>query len=542
MTDPHPDHPPETPGEEKGGLPRVLEEAFVQFGGAPLTPDERARLSAFTEFADASLATLGYDVDRRARPYLQAHDVGGGDLDQVWLSPAHREALREIYATGVATGPLEGRHSWPFTFAIMHQATDVGCLCSATVTLATVFSLVKYGSPALKARVLGDVLRDGARAQGGTWATEAQGGSDLGANRTRAVSVSGDLWHLTGEKYFCSNVGAGYAVLSARPEGGPPGVKGIRLFFAAARRSDGRANWRIRRLKEKLGTTSVPTGEVSLEASEAVALGTPEIGILPVMEMLNVSRIANAVGSAGLVHQVFRLARDHARHRVAFGKALADHPLLALDLARLAAEADAATLLAMEAAFRFQAVWKEPPPYSPAFHLLRLSTHAAKMVTAEQAVRCAYLAMEVLGGPGYMEEYPVAKLVRDALVLPIWEGGANLQSLDAREVMERYHPEGAWLEAARRAASETTIEPLRAMLASRLSVMEGPSSEASAKVRLRSLGELRQATLLWERARSRPSDPESALAIAELFAREHGSPDLHVPPGPLIEAVLRRAA
>lgn len=515
----------------------AVDDAYVLFRGSPLASDRAEVLERFGRFAREELEPTGADVDRRSRPYLQPHDAEGHDIDEVRLSPDHRRALERLYASGIATGPVDGRHEWAFSFALMHEVAEVGCLCSATVSLATVFLLDKYGDPSARDRFGPPLRSDGGAAQGATWATEAQGGSDLGANSTVARPAESGTWSLTGEKFFCSNVGAAYALVTARPEGASPGVRGVRLFFAPARRADGRPNWRVRRLKEKLGTVSVPTGEVSLDRTEAVLLGPPEAGVFPVLEMLNVSRVANAVGSAAVLHRAFEIARNHARRRTAFGRPIVDHPLLASDLATLATEADAASLLAFDAVFGFDAAGKERPPYSEAYHRFRFATHAAKLVTAEQAVRGAVLALEVFGGSGYLEEFPVAKLVRDALVTPVWEGGANLQALDAREASERYHPEHAWREEAE-AAAAASAPAIQEFLRGRLSSLESPGGEGDAKVWLRAWGELRQATLLAERARRVKSRAERSTAVAEIFVRLRGNRRVDGLPPALVAPLL----
>ncbi len=518
----------------------VARDAHRLFRDADLEPALVGTLDGFARFAREELEPVAFDVDRRSRPYLLRYDIEGHEVDEVRLSGEHRRVLDRVYASGVATGPVEGRHDWAFSFALLHEVADVGLACSATVTVATVFEFTKYADPDLRERFGPPLLDGGGRAQGATWATEAQGGSDLGANLTVAREGTGGRWALTGEKYFCSNVGAAFALLTARPEGAPDGTRGIRLFFAPARRSDGRPNWRVRRLKEKLGTVSVPTGEVSLDGTEAYPLGPTEAGVLPVMEMLNVSRVANAVGSAAVLHRAFELAQEHANRRLAFGRPIAGHPLLAADLATLATEADAASLLAFDAVHLFDRVGSERPRYSADYHRLRLATHAAKLVCAEAAVRGTELALEVVGGPGYLEEFPVAKLARDAHVTPIWEGGANLQALDAREAIERYHPEAPWREEARGVASRAG-GVVREFLVERLGALDAPGEESDAKAVLRAWAELRQGTLLAERARldgDRSGRPE---ALAQLFVHlREGRPAVGLP-RPLVEAVLGRA-
>ncbi len=516
--------------------PRVVRDAF-RSARRPLDDDELDRLQGFGEFTRTELERVAYEVDRWARPQLRQGEPSAGKGSEIVLAPDHARVLDRLFASGIAVGPVTGQHDWPYTFALMHEVADVGCLCSVTVTLATAFCLDKWGSAPLKERYLPRVVENGGRGQGATWATEEQGGSDLGSNRTLARPGPAGRWTLSGEKFFCSNVGASFAVITARPDGAAEGIRGIRLFFAPAWRSDGRPNWRIRRLKDKLGTIPVPTGEVILEETEAYELGTPEVGVIPVMEMLNLSRVANAVGSAAVVQRAAELAVDYARVRRAFGKPLAAHPLLALDLATLATEADAASLLALDGAFQFGRAARDSPPYHAGTHLMRFTTHVAKLVIAEQAVRSATLAMEVLGGVGYLEERPVAKLVRDALVTPIWEGGANIQSLDGREVVRRHHPERRWRAEAEKAGTRATSETIRRFLATRLDAAEALGEEVDAKSMIRSWGEIRQMTLLADRARGVRA-PDAYRARAELFAHLRSAPSSVAIPAALVEGAV----
>jgi alkylation response protein AidB-like acyl-CoA dehydrogenase len=150
--------------------------------------------------------------------------------------------------------------------------------------------------------------------------TEIKGGSDLGANvETRAVR-QGNSWRLSGEKYFASNAGAELAVVAARPDGAPAGVRGLALFLLPRLRRDGSLNYLIRRLKDKIATRSVPTGEILLEQSEAWLLGRAEQGIYLILEVLNISRVANAVGSVALAQRAISEAMQFAARRHAFGK------------------------------------------------------------------------------------------------------------------------------------------------------------------------------------------------------------------------------
>lgn len=503
-------------------LPPPMTDSLRLFLDKQPSPETMRSLEQFHEFARKEMEPVSWEVDRRARPYIKAHDLLGGDIDEVVLNPSHRSTLDRFYLSGIATGPVEGRHPWWHSFALGYLATDVGMFCSATVTMATVYSVAKYASPELKQEFMPRLLEGGARRQGGTWATEPQGGSDLGANTTAARPGKGGMVTLTGEKFFCSNVGAEYAVVTARPEGAPSGAKGIRLYLVCSRKRDGSPNWRIRRLKDKLGTAAVPTGEVSLIDTEAYPLGPPEAGIHPTMEMLNLSRICNSVGSAQAILRGFDWAMEHSRARTAFGRTLRAHPLMVQDLARLAAYAEATALLAFEPAFLFDHVWKERPPYPEAYQAMRFSTHAAKLLTAEQAVSVTPLAMEILGGQGYLEEFPVAKLVRDVLVTPVWEGGANVQALDALEVMQRTHPENAWKKDALTALDSTEPGAVHDFLSARIGDLDKELGDevSSCKARLRLWGELREMTLMLrlEKKHALVEEASRVRALAEVLA------------------------
>ncbi len=484
---------------------------------SPLSPSEEERLLAFGRWSREELEPLGFEVDRYARPRFEAHDPLGQDVGRVVLSSGHRDGLRRLYEFGVVADPLTGAQRFPFTFALMHEVAEVGFLCSVTVTLTTLVLLARYGGPGVRETMLSPLLQGGGLAQGATWATEAHGGSDLGANASVARPTANGLWELRGEKYFCSNVGAAFALVSGRLEGGPPGIRGLRLFVVPAKRSDGQANFQVRRLKDKLGTLTVPTGEVSFPGSEAHLLGGPGSGPGPVMEMLNLSRTCNAIGSAALLQRLSELAELHARRRRAFGRELRDHPLLKGDLATLRVEADAASLLALDVGLAYGREWAEPAQGRTSSPGLQLGAHVAKMVTAEQAVRGAALAMEVWGGAGYLEEFPLAKMARDALVLPIWEGGANLQALDSRELSAKGPCEEGWLKEAREVEGAAGSPSVRTELGRLLGALQGPGDETDAKARLRLLGRLRQLTLLALRAESPGPSAEYREATAEGF-------------------------
>jgi len=306
------------------------------------------------------------------------------------------------------------------------------------VSLGTAVPLAKYGSEELRERFLGQLLRkDDSVWQGATWMTEIRGGSDLGAAVETVARRAGDGWRLTGEKYFTSNAGAELAVVAARPEGAAAGVRGVALFLVPRIRSNGELNCFVRRLKDKIATRSVPTGEVELKESEGYLLGTADAGIYMILEVLNLSRVANSVVSVALAQRAMADALSYAEKRTAFGKRIVEHPLLLRQFEERMKGLRAAFALAWEAVRLLDDVWMEKPPYSERYQLFRLVAHLAKYWTAEFAVDTAKWAMEVHGGLGVLAEYGAERWLREAMILAIWEGTSHRQILDGMEVMER---------------------------------------------------------------------------------------------------------
>ncbi|GBC93740.1 Putative acyl-CoA dehydrogenase AidB [bacterium HR15] len=384
-------------------------------------------------------SALSDTVDRAGTPWLRMYNRQGERIDEIVMPAGYRELVLQAYQHGIVWRVLE-EGDWLTSFALGYLTSfyDPGLYCPHTVSLATAVPLAKYGNPLLKERYLAPLLkRDETVWQGATWMTEIGGGSDLGANVRTVAIPEGDRYRLRGEKYFCSNIGAELAVVAARPQGAPEGIRGLALFLVPRWREDGTLNYFIRRIKDKIGTRSVPTGEVEFIDSEAYLMGSAEIGVYLILEVLNISRVANSIGSVALLQRALAEAEQFARHRIAFGKPLIEQPLMHRQFERWRQRLQGAFALTWTAVRLLQEVWQETPPYSPRYHLFRLLTHLAKYWTAELAVQGAKWCMEVHGGLGVLSEFPAERLLREAMVLPIWEGGSHRQMLDALEVMQR---------------------------------------------------------------------------------------------------------
>jgi alkylation response protein AidB-like acyl-CoA dehydrogenase len=378
-------------------------------------------------------------VDRAGTPWLRMFSEAGARVDEILYSPDYWRMLRQGYRAGVMWRTQEQNSLVPAFLNIYVTAFhDPGLACPYTVSLSTLVPLLKYGDSDCKAKFLPQMLRrDGTCWQGATWMTEIKGGSDLGAAVETTARQVGKHWRLTGDKFFASNAGAQLAVVAARPEGAPHDVRGLNLFLVPRCRENGNPNYFIRRLKDKIATRSVPTGEIELRDSEAWLLGQQEQGIYLILEVLNVSRVANSVGSVALAQRALSDALAYAEQRTAFGKPIIQHPLLYRQFRDRLHNLRAATALAWEAVKLLNEVWQERVPHSDRYYLFRLVAHLSKYWTAELAVQTAKWGMEVHGGLGTLQEYHVERWLREAMILAIWEGTSHRQIFDGLEVMQR---------------------------------------------------------------------------------------------------------
>ncbi|MFO7624360.1 MAG: acyl-CoA dehydrogenase family protein [Anaerolineales bacterium] len=392
---------------------------------------QQAGLLSFGELAGGRAYEIADQVDRLARPELVAHDLDGKRIDRVRLDPAHAQLLQEM--AFINRPPYEGG-SWHHHYALGYLLADPGLYCSLIVTNQTAYAIYKY-APEHTAWL--EPLLSG-QAWGATWMTETQGGSDLGANTTSARMEDGG-WRLYGqEKYFASNAGlADIAIVTARPQGAPAGPKGIALFLVPRLDTDGQLNYSLRRLKNKSATRAVPTGEVELNGSQAYLVGQAELGIYYTLENLTVSRLANAAGAMGLARKAHLEALLRTQARLAFGQPLVEHPLVRCDLTDFAVRTAGGLALLFHTIQAFDLAWKESPPYTSAYHYARFLSHMAKNRTAEHSTHLTQLGMELFGGLGFMEDYAIARLHREALVTAIWEGSSNIQALDMLEAMHK---------------------------------------------------------------------------------------------------------
>ena len=454
-------------------------------------------LHGLGDFAGKELYEVADYVDKVAKPKLVTWSINGERVDGVWLDPAERQALSRLFKEFGVNRPQYRGGTWFDHYASIYLISDPGIACILTVTNQTAYALYKYGDTEQKELIRGMIGESNEVTYGATWFTELQGGSDLGANMVEAWQENGHWWIRGDTKYFASDAGlADYALVTARPEGAPPGAKGLGLFLVPRYNSAGARNFDVRRLKEKSATVSVPTGEVEFHKSEAKPVGDIRKGIYYTMENLMVSRLANSFGALGIARKAFLEAYYYAQKRSAFGKLLVEHPLVQRDLLEMEVSIEGSLALAFKAVDQFEKSWKDVPPYTEAYHYARLLTHITKNITADMSSNTTKMAMELLGGLGFLNEYPIERLHREALITPIWEGPSNIQALDMLEVMAKKNAHLALLDDMRtleggiiegREVAELALKGMEEALAG-LASSEGGAAEFGAKDTLNVLG------------------------------------------------------
>lgn len=393
-------------------------------------------LSELGQLSGSRLGELA-DTANRHEPELHHRDRLGRDEEWLEFHPAYREMEELAYGRfGMhAMTNRPGVLGWPekmpaiakYVFHYLFSQAEFGLLCPVNLTDSSSDLVHRFGTEELKSRYL-DKLWSQDMSQlfkCSQFMTEKAGGSDIGRSDLTAVR-EGSHWRLWGEKWFCSNVDADLAVLLARPEGGAEGSRGLGLFLMPKVLEDGTRNgYRIRRLKDKLGSKSMASGEIVFEGALAYCLGDLDQGLKQMLVMVNSSRISHLTRAAGMMRRCLNEALVAVRHRNAFGRTVIDHPLMRRQLMKLMVP----TEQALSAMLYTASVSGDPSEH--ATNLLRLLTPISKYRACRDNVTVATGAMEARGGNGYIEDWPNARLVRDAHLGLIWEGTSNINALDA---------------------------------------------------------------------------------------------------------------
>src|SRR5207248_6477987 len=394
------------------------------------------------------------DVTDKNGPVLQRWDHWGREADEVvhnqtWLDNK-ADLVRHNYTSlhlRAGNRPVPGVVTAALNYLVCQAETALICAMGMTNGAADIVQ--RYAPDSVRGEIVGRLTSTDPDAawEGGMFLTERQGGSDVGANTTKAVQ-DGDEWRLYGEKFFCSNIDADVFIVLARPDGAPPGARGLGTFIVPRQLPDGSTNgFHMRRLKPKMGTVGVPTGEVVLEGARAWLAGSSGQsatgdaardgrGLSRMMEMVNGSRFGVAVMGLGIHRRSFLEAAIYAARREQWGQRIDRYPLVRETLVDLLVELEAACALTFECA----AAARTSETQDGGRRLRRILIPLAKVRATREALGAAVQALEVLGGNGYMEDWPMARQLRDAQCHPIWEGTENIISLDVRRAM---HGEGA---------------------------------------------------------------------------------------------------
>jgi putative acyl-CoA dehydrogenase len=404
--------PPPLAGHDLYTTDAVLVEALRREGGAPWE-DEVAAFGRALGGAPLEWGRLANEFP----PRLRTHDRYGERIDEVEFHPAWDSLLRLALDARVQSLPWAdgrpGAHVARAALFFLLGQVEAGVCCPLSMTFAAVPTLrlqPELADEWVPRLTAGDALC-------GMAMTERQGGSDVRANETTARRA-GDTWELDGHKWFCSAPQSdAFLVLAQAPAG--------LSCFLVERPQPG---FRIDRLKDKLGNRSNASAEIQLDGATGRLVGEEGRGLPAILEMVNHTRLDCVLGSTALMRRAVAEATHHASHRAAFGRLLAEQPLMENVLADLAIESEAATVTALRLARAFD-------EGDHAFR--RLATAVAKFWACKRTPPLVAEALECLGGNGYVEESQLPRLYRESPLNSIWEGSGNVNALDVLRALER---------------------------------------------------------------------------------------------------------
>ncbi|MGI8550237.1 MAG: acyl-CoA dehydrogenase family protein, partial [Dehalococcoidia bacterium] len=389
-------------------------------------------------------ALIGGPVAERAAltdknpPRLVKYDRWGHDISEVVIPETARESKRDLLAQRFANPAIQEeaqragvRLTLPgAAYSYMLNQAEIGMSCALGTGLDMIQNLVnRFAPPDVRDWVMPKLLSGEWTGETAQMLTERTGGSDLGALETTATP-EGDAWRLNGFKWFASNADGQAFVVLAKPLGAPDSVRGICSFLVLKERRDGGRNGvRIRQLKEKLGTRVVASCEIEFDDAEAFILsdapaagaGGDGRGLARMMEMTNGSRLGVAMMGLGCARRALVESLCYASARAAFGRRLIDPPLLRRKLAELIVDVEAAQALVFDG---YGVANHQQESGEPA--RLRLGAPLIKLRAARLGITAASDAIEIHGGNGYVDTWPVARILRDAQVNTVWEGADNI--------------------------------------------------------------------------------------------------------------------
>ncbi|MFF8312149.1 acyl-CoA dehydrogenase family protein [Streptomyces lydicus] len=430
--------PPPLVGYDVFANDPALTEGIARYVADSRQGEAREELGRLGQAAGSAHAQQWGEQANRHPPVLHTHDRYGHRVDEVEFHPAWHRLLGHAVTAGLtdAWSRPDGHVLRTAGFIVWTQA-EAGHGCPVSMTHAAVPTLraepelAAVWEPLLTSRIYEQELRPAAEKAGalaGMAMTEKQGGSDLRATTTRAepLAAPGE-YLLTGHKWFCSApMSDAFLVLAQAPGG-------LTCFLLPRVLPDGSRNsFRLQRLKDKLGNRSNASAEVEFDGQTwARRVGEEGRGIATIIEMVAATRLDCVSAAAAVMRQAAAQALHHTAYRKAFGRRLADQPLMRNVLADLALESEAATTLALRLAAAYDTDTEQDR------HLLRLAVPAAKYWVTKRCTPMVTEALECLGGNGYVEESGLPRLLREAPLNSIWEGSGNVQALDVLRALRR---------------------------------------------------------------------------------------------------------
>lgn len=445
-TDPQPHPVPDRRGANLYTTDPDLDALLSLYLGKDLHRHLRPYLVELGALAGGTLDELAMAADRHP-PTLEHRSRDGRDAQRIVKHPAYIELERVAFSRyGLAAMSHRGGVlGWPeplpaaakYALSYLFVQAEFGLCCPLSMTDSLTRTLRRFGDPALVERFLPGLTTQDFEAltQGAMFMTEQGAGSDIAATAVRAEPAGDGSYRLHGDKWFCSNPDAGLAMVLARIDGAPEGIRGVSLFLLPRTLDDGRTNaYRIIRLKDKLGTRSMASGEIRLEGARAWLVGEAGRGFQQMADMVNNSRLSNGMRAAGLMRRACGEALYVAAHRRAFGRRLIDMPLMQRQLLKLLLPTEQARTMLFQTA---QALRRADAGEAGAHALTRILTPLIKFRACRDARKVTGDAMEVRGGCGYIEEWSDPRLLRDAHLGSIWEGTSNIVALDVMRAIRR---------------------------------------------------------------------------------------------------------
>ena len=358
-------------------------------------------------------------------PKIVKFDRVGGLVEQVDFGSLTRHLRREVAEFGVLTEVRSEVHKFAMVYLLAHNG-EGSVNCGLSCTDGLIRAVEARGSSFLRETYLPLMLSVDTPLAGAQFVTEQDGGSDVGAIEAEATPNPDGTWSITGEKWFCSNPDE-YFLVAARPKGARGGTAGVATFFVPRVFPDGRLNKiSYRRLKDKLGTQSLPTAEIDFNQATAYAIGETAEGFKTLMNyVIDVSRIHNSANACGILHRAFLEARNYAGQREAFGQVIVRYPLIQETLVRLLERLWRYRLLTFKlvAMVDLHGIVAEDPSQAMWQRFLVNLAKYRTAVTLTDSVREAVL---VFGGNGICEDFTVLpRLLRDSMIIETWEGAHN---------------------------------------------------------------------------------------------------------------------